>query len=60
MLTGNKAELEIIEEYTVEGKKRFRIRIKGLNIIFNLSASSPHEAASKAAELAVKLGLIKK
>ncbi len=59
-MTDNKAELEIIEEYTLDGKKRFRIRIKGLNIVFNLSASSPHEAASKAAELAVKLGLVKK
>jgi hypothetical protein len=59
-LADDKAELEIIEEYTIEGKKRFRIRIKGLNIVFNLSASSPHEAATKAAELAVKLGLIKK
>ncbi len=52
--------LEVIEEYIIEGKKRFRVRVKGTNIVFNVSANSPNEAASRAAELALKLGIIKK
>jgi len=53
-------ELEIVEEYEIEGRKRFRIRVKGTNIILNVTASSPNEAAEKAAEIANNLGLIRK
>ena len=52
--------LEIVEEYVIEGKKRFRVGIKGTKIVLNVSASSPHEAATKAAELALKLGVVRK
>lgn len=50
--------LEVIEEILVEGGKRYRIRLVNTNITFNISASSPKEAVKKAAELALKLGLV--
>ncbi len=53
-------ELEVIEEYTIEGRKRFRVKLRGTKVVVNVSASSPHEAASKAAALLIRLGIIKK
>ena len=50
--------LEVVEEILVEGGKRYRIRLVNTNITFNISASSPEEAVKKAAELALKLGLV--
>lgn len=52
--------LKIVEEYVIDGKKRFRVQLVGTKVILNVSASSPREAATKAAELALKLGLVKK
>ncbi len=54
----SKPALEVVEEVLVEGGKRYRIRLVNTNITFNVSASSPEEAVEKAAELALKLGLI--
>lgn len=53
-----KPALEVIEEVVVEGGRRYRVRLVNTNITFNVSASSPEDAVRKAAELAVKLGLI--
>ncbi|MEM2283703.1 MAG: hypothetical protein QXL29_03730 [Zestosphaera sp.] len=53
-----KPALEVVEEILVEGGKRYRIRLVNTNITFNVSASSPEEAVEKAAELALKLGLV--
>lgn len=41
-------ELEIIEEYYQINVKRYRIRVKGSKIIFNVTAESEHEAIDKA------------
>lgn len=60
MSTNIDSYLEIIEEYIIDGKKRFRVKVKGTKVVLNVSASSPHEAATRAAELALKLGIIKK
>lgn len=54
----SKPALEIIEEVSVEGGKRYRIRLVNTNVTFNVSANNPEEAVRKAAELAVKLGLV--
>lgn len=54
----SKPALEVIEEILVEGGKRYRIRLANTNITFNVSASNPEEAVEKAAELALKLGLV--
>lgn len=54
----SKPALEVVEEILVEGGKRYRIRLVNTNITFNVSASSPEEAVEKAAELALKLGLV--
>ncbi len=48
-------ELELIEKYEIGGQQRFRLRIKGTNIILNVEAQSEEEALRKAAELMVKL-----
>ncbi len=53
-----KPALEVVEEIEVEGGKRYRIRLLNTNITFNVSASNSEEAVRKAAELALKLGLI--
>lgn len=58
MLCMSKPALEVVEEILVEGGKRYRIRLVNTNITFNVSASSPEEAVEKAAELALKLGLV--
>ncbi|MCE4620348.1 MAG: hypothetical protein F7C33_04915 [Desulfurococcales archaeon] len=48
-------ELEIIEEYLLEGEKRYKVRVKGTRIILNVSASSPEEALEKASRLYEKI-----
>ncbi len=60
MVSNVDSYLEIVEEYVIDGEKRFRVRVKGTKIVLNVSASSPHEAATKAADLAMKLGIVKK
>ncbi len=48
-------DFEVIEEYELLGEKRFRVRLKGTNIVFNVSASSKDEAVERALELARRL-----
>ena len=48
-------ELEIIEEYLLEGDRRYRVRVKGARIILNVSAGSPEEALEKATRLYKKI-----
>ncbi len=50
-------ELEVLEEYSMAGEKRFRILVRGTNIILNVRADTEEEALSKARELAEKMGL---
>lgn len=44
-----KYEFELIEEYFLEGEHRYRLKVKGSNLIINVAANSLEEAASKAA-----------
>ncbi len=54
----NTVDLEIIEEYIIEGQRRYRIRLKGTNIVVNVEAQNDEEALRKVAELMVKLKMI--
>ncbi len=44
-------EFEVIEEYFLNGEHRFRLKVRGTNLIVNVSAETLQEAASKAAGL---------
>lgn len=44
-------EFEVVEEYFLNGEHRYRLRVKGTNVIVNVSADTLDEAASKAAGL---------
>jgi len=50
-LEASEVEFEIVEVYLLDGQKRFRLRLKGTNIIINVAAESPEEAGEKAAAL---------
>ncbi len=52
-------ELEVLEQYSAAGEKRFRVLVKGTNIILNVRADSEEEALSRARELAEQIGLPK-
>jgi uncharacterized protein YpuA (DUF1002 family) len=51
-------ELEVIEEYVIDGIHRFKLRIKGSNIIFNVSAEDLEEAVKKVIDMMKSLKLI--
>ncbi len=51
-------DLEVIEEYIIEGQRRYRVKLKGTNIIVNVEAQNDEEALQKVAELMVKLKMI--
>ena len=57
-LGSNTVDLEIIEEYIIEGQRRYRVRLKGTNIVVNVEAQNEEEALRKVAELMVKLKMI--
>ena len=48
---------EVIEEYELQGEKRFRVRVKGTILVFNVRASSPEEAVGKAKRIMQEMGL---
>ena len=48
-------EFEVIEEYLLEGEHRFRIRVRGTKLVFNLHANTREEALNKAKILYDKL-----
>lgn len=50
--------LEIIEEYELLGEKRYRLRIKGTNVIINVHANSNEEAVEKARHILQEMGLL--
>ena len=52
-------EFEIIESYTLFGKKRWRVRVKGTKIVFNVVANDENEAIEKAKKWAEELELEK-
>ncbi len=52
-------DFELIEEYELMGEKRFRLRLRATNIVFNVSASSLDEAIEKAVEMAKRMEIDK-
>jgi hypothetical protein len=50
-----KYEFEVVEEYFLNGEHRFRLKLKGTNIIVNVVAETPEEAASRAAGILDKV-----
>ncbi|AEM38837.1 hypothetical protein Pyrfu_0968 [Pyrolobus fumarii 1A] len=52
-------DFEVIEEYELMGEKRFRVRLKGTNIVFNVAANDAKDAVERAVELARKLEIDK-
>ena len=50
--------LEVIEEYELLGEKRYRLRIKGTNVIINVHADSSEEAVKKAVRILQEMGLL--
>jgi len=57
-LKPNTVDLEVIEEYVIEGQRRYRVRLKGTNIVVNVEAQNDEEALQKVAELMVKLKMV--
>ncbi len=54
-----KRDLVIVEEYSFLGQQRYRVQVKGTNIVFNVEADNPEKALEKALELAQRIGLTK-
>ncbi len=40
-------ELELVEEYIINDEHRFKLRVKGTKLIFNVSATNLEEAVNK-------------
>ncbi len=57
-MESNAVDLEIIEEYIIDGQRRYRVRLKGTNIVVNVEAQNDEEALRKVAELMVKLKMV--
>ena len=55
----SKDDFEVIEEYELMGEKRFRLRLKGTNIVFNVAADNRDKAVEKALEIARRLEIEK-
>lgn len=55
---GRAADLEVVDEYEVMGEKRFRVRVRGSNLVLNVSASTANEALTKARKLLERLGYV--
>ena len=52
-------DLEVIEEYELEGVKRFRLRVRGTILVVNVAASSVEEAKTKAINIIKSMELDK-
>ncbi len=55
----SRKDFVVIEEYSFMGQQRFRVQVRGTNIVFNVEAGSREEAISKAIALASRVGLTK-
>jgi len=52
-----KEDFRIIEKYLFLNQTRFRVQVRGTNIVFNIQADNEDEALEKAVDLARKAGL---
>ncbi len=50
--------LEVIEGYEILGEKRFRLRVKDLNLVVNVQAENEKEAIEKAVKLLERTGVL--
>ncbi|MEM4718415.1 MAG: hypothetical protein QXE81_06660 [Desulfurococcaceae archaeon] len=50
-------DLKVVEKYDLLGDMRYRICVKGTNIIVNVSGYSDEEAINKALDILLKAGL---
>jgi len=57
-LKSGTVDLEIVEEYVIEGQRRYRVKLKGTNIVINVEAQNVEEALQKVAELMTKLRMV--
>ena len=55
----SRKDFVVIEEYSFMGQQRFRVQVRGTNIVFNVEAGSREEAINKAIALASRIGLTK-
>jgi hypothetical protein len=51
-------ELELLEEYTYANEKRYRFKLRGTDIVINVSADNVDEGMEKAVEILKKIGLL--
>ncbi|MET1102270.1 MAG: hypothetical protein ABWW69_07340 [Pyrodictiaceae archaeon] len=52
--------LELVESYELLGEKRYRFKVKGLNVIINVSADNTTDALKKAYKILKELELDKR
>ncbi|RLG84124.1 MAG: hypothetical protein DRO40_02375 [Thermoprotei archaeon] len=52
-----KEDFRIIDKYLFLNQTRFRIQVRGTNIVFNVQADNEDEALEKAVDLARETGL---
>lgn len=50
-------DLKIMEIYELHGEKRFRVCVKGTNIVVNVNAFDENEALEKTLNILVQTGL---
>lgn len=51
-------ELELIEEYIINDERRFKFRVKGTKLIFNVAATDLEEAVNKVVTIMRSLKLV--
>lgn len=54
---GEEVVLELVEEYVINGEHRFKLRMKGTNLVFNVSGDSLEDAVRKAVSIIKSLKL---
>jgi len=52
-------EFEVVEEYSLLGEPRYRVKVKGTNVVINVKAHSKEEAIAKARRIAETVSLKK-
>lgn len=50
-------DLQVLETYELHGDKRYRVCVKGTNIVVNVSATNDSEALEKALAILQQAGL---
>lgn len=58
MSTNTEVELELIEEYRINDEHRFKLKVKGTNIIFNVAADDLGEAVNKVIKMMKDLKML--